>query len=308
MPVAVDSPVIIPLSDAERNSGNIADDHLFDAVDALFKDGVVVLQNAIDVEVIDKLNEKMKEDTAKILGGAVKGIHWNQGADKGNVSQVPPILEEYMFPQVYANKLAASVLSCVLGPQPELHYIRSNTLLGNTETRQKVHKDVRGRHLSHPYAIAQNICLIDVTPENGSTELWLGTNNSSPWTDHEAMHLGFVAENKLEERRKIRPPVYTPVKKGSLILRDLRLWHAGMPNHTEETRVMLAFVYFASWYRNTMKQKFPRSLKPTIEAMEKESNTKIVVEYVDNEEVKDYLSVEFQTLFTSPHHPNQEVA
>ena len=27
---------------------------------------------------------------------------------------------------------------------------------------------------------------------------------------------------------------------GSIIIRDLRLWHAGMPNKTEEPRVMLA--------------------------------------------------------------------
>ncbi|WVQ95841.1 hypothetical protein IAU59_002940 [Kwoniella sp. CBS 9459] len=308
MPVATDAPVIIPLSDEERISGQMADDHLFNAIDALFNDGVVVLQNAIDVEVIDKLNDKMLQDTQSILNGSVKGIHWNQGEDKGNVSQVPPILKEYMFPQIYANKLAAAVLSGVLGPAPELHYIRSNTLLGNTTSRQRVHKDVRGRHLSHPYAIAQNICLIDVTPDNGSTELWLGTNNSSPWTDHEAMNLGFVREDKLEERRKVRPPVYGSIKKGSLILRDLRTWHAGMPNHTQETRVMLAFVYFAQWYKNQMKQKFPLSLKPVIESMEKESDTKIVVDYVEDETVKDYLSTEFQTLFISPHHPLQEVA
>ncbi|WWC89879.1 uncharacterized protein L201_004807 [Kwoniella dendrophila CBS 6074] len=307
MPIATDAPIIIPLSDEERTTGRMAPKNLFDAVDALFKDGLVVLQNAIDVEVIDKLNEKMKEDTAAIMNGSVK-VHWNQGEDKGNVSQVPPILEEYMFQQIYGNKLATSVLSGVLGPEPELHYIRSNTLLGNTTSRQKVHKDVRGRHLSHPYAIAMNICLIDVTPENGSTELWLGTNNTSPWTDHQAMNLGFVREDKLDEQRKIRPPVYGSIKKGNLILRDLRLWHAGMPNHTPETRVMLAFVYFAKWFQNPMAQKFPKSLKPLMEKYEKESNSKICVNYVDDEEVKDYLSTEFQTLFTSPHHPLQETA
>ncbi|WRT67707.1 uncharacterized protein IL334_004679 [Kwoniella shivajii] len=215
---------------------------------------------------------------------------------------------EYLFPQIYANKLASAVLSNVLGPQPELHYIRSNTLLGNTSSRQKVHKDVRGRHLSHAYAIAMNVCLIDVTPENGSTELWLGTHNSSPWTDHEAMNLGFVRGDKLEERRQVRPPVYGSVKKGSLILRDMRMWHAGMPNHTPETRVMLALVYMAKWFDNQMKQPFPRSLQPLIESFEKDSDTKIVLDYVDDKLVEDYLSVEFSTQFQSPHHPTQEVA
>ncbi|WRT67708.1 uncharacterized protein IL334_004680 [Kwoniella shivajii] len=92
MPVPTDTPTIVPLSDEERTTGQLTNAHLFDAVDALFNDGLVVLQNAIDIEVIDKLNEKMKSDTEKIVNGTIK-VHWNQGEDKGNVSQVPPILE-----------------------------------------------------------------------------------------------------------------------------------------------------------------------------------------------------------------------
>jgi hypothetical protein len=198
---------------------------------------------------------------------------------------------EYLFPQIYANKPAGTILTQILGPSPELRYIRSNTLIGNTSTRQRVHKDATHIHLSHPYGVAFNTCLIDVTPENGSTEVWLGTNSSSPPEDAEAVGHPWIREEKLEERRKVRPPVQPVIPKGSVILRDLRLWcvraphivspirpdpvgsgwvlqapeasiltwsargragcadssrHAGMPNHTPDTRVMLALVYFAS--------------------------------------------------------------
>ena len=118
----------------------------------------------------------------------------------------------------------SSILSHILGPKPELRYIRSNTLVGNTTERQRVHKDVRGVHLSHPYAVAMNTCLIDTYPENGSTEVWLGTSVSSPWDDHIQHDLGWVRDDKLEERRQVRPPVYPTLPKGSVVLRDLRLW------------------------------------------------------------------------------------
>lgn len=133
-------------------------------------------------------------------------------------------MAEYLFPQIYANKPAGTILTRVLGPHPELRYIRSNTLIGNTSTRQRVHKDATHIHLSHPYGVAFNTCLIDVTPENGSTEVWLGTNNSSPPEDAEEVGHPWIREEKLEERRKVRPPVQPVIPKGSVILRDLRLW------------------------------------------------------------------------------------
>jgi hypothetical protein len=76
-----------------------------------------------------------------------------------------------------------------------------------------------------------------------------------------------IAQDKLDARRKIRGPIYPELKKGSIVLRDLRLWyvtphrsptpswitvltitsrHAGMPNPTQETRIMLAIVYYAA--------------------------------------------------------------
>lgn len=45
-----------------------------------------------------------------------------------------------MYPQIYANRPAASVMSNILGPRPQIRYIRSNTLVGDTSDRQVVHK------------------------------------------------------------------------------------------------------------------------------------------------------------------------
>jgi ectoine hydroxylase-related dioxygenase (phytanoyl-CoA dioxygenase family) len=130
-----------------------------------------------------------------------------------------------MYPEIYANRPTAAVLSHVLGPKPELRYIRTNTLIGNTVNRQRVHKDVKGVHLSHPYAVAMNTCLVDTESSNGSTEVWLGTHNSSPWDDHVQHDVGWVRDDKLEERRAVRPPMQPSLSKGSVVLRDLRLWY-----------------------------------------------------------------------------------
>lgn len=64
-----DAPVSIKLTDEERDSGVMSDKNLYDAIEAFFTDGLVVVENAIDVAIIDKLNERMLKDTEKLLSG-----------------------------------------------------------------------------------------------------------------------------------------------------------------------------------------------------------------------------------------------
>ena len=47
----------------------------------------------------------------------------------------------------------------------------------------------------------------------------------------------------MEARRQVRPPVQPICEKGDVMLRDLRMWHAGMPNESEDYRIMLALGY-----------------------------------------------------------------
>ncbi len=69
MPFPVDGPRIIRLTDNERDSGVMGDQKLYDAIEAFFTDGLVVVENAIDVAIIDKLNSRMLKDTEKLLSG-----------------------------------------------------------------------------------------------------------------------------------------------------------------------------------------------------------------------------------------------
>ncbi len=45
-----------------------------------------------------------------------------------------------MYPQIYANRPAGAIMANILGPRPQIRYIRTNTLVGNTPSRQDVHK------------------------------------------------------------------------------------------------------------------------------------------------------------------------
>lgn len=69
MPSLSDDPIIIRLSDEERDSGVMSDHQLYDAVEAFFNDGFVVLENAVQDGIIDSLNQRMIKDTERLMAG-----------------------------------------------------------------------------------------------------------------------------------------------------------------------------------------------------------------------------------------------
>lgn len=168
-------------------------------------------------------------------------------------------------------------------------------LPGASPSRQPVHSDADFQHLDHPFALVINIPLIAMTPENGSTELWLGTHSGDGVAAQEGAHgeraSGRIREDRLAARRAERPPCQPGVRKGSVVVRDLRLWHAGMPNVSadDEVRVMLAMIHFAPWYRNPMRLRFSEDIRPVLEeALDRDdggrSGLEVPVDWVSREE------------------------
>jgi ectoine hydroxylase-related dioxygenase (phytanoyl-CoA dioxygenase family) len=97
-------------------------------------------------------------------------------------------------------------------------------------------------HLEFPFAMTVNIPLISTNIENGATEFWPGTHLRGNKGLKDERKGPWIAEKYLEERRKVRPPLRPAISKGSLIIRDFRMWHAGIANTTCEPRIMLALV------------------------------------------------------------------
>jgi ectoine hydroxylase-related dioxygenase (phytanoyl-CoA dioxygenase family) len=109
-----------------------------------------------------------------------------------------------------------------------------------------------------PFYVIANIPLCPFNPSTGSTEFWLGSHAHTSGADQfpataedklakPTLRVGepncFVLPEVVEERRKIRPPIQPTCDKGDIMLRDLRTWHAGMPNDSDHYRIMLALGY-----------------------------------------------------------------
>ncbi|RVX72715.1 hypothetical protein B0A52_04113 [Exophiala mesophila] len=271
--------VHVRITPEERAANVISKKNLEKAVVALAEDGVVILDDAIAPESLDFLNVPMVEDARVLRNGASTWTNYDKKAQ--NILQHMPPSAEYLLPDIHTNAFAVEVCKHFLGPKPVLRYHKANTNFPG-ESRQPPHSDV---HYAHPracFSLAVNMVLIDCSPENGSTEVWPGTHLTTVFSDQNGMN--GIHEHKLQERvRSHGLPVQPTVKKGGIIIRDMRLWHAGMPNRTaDEIRVMLNLIFFSDWYRNDMKIKFPRSSESKIKELEKASGIQVAAEYVDD--------------------------
>ena len=167
---------------------------------------------------------------------------------------------------------------------------------GQEPQRQPVHSDADFDHPDHPFALVTNVPLIEMTPANGSTEIWLGTHKfdvSAQDGAHGDRASGRIKKKLLDERNVICAPQQPIIPKGSLVVRDLRLWHAGMPNYTDQVRIMLALIHFAPWYRNTMRLQLGDDIHPILDSLDnqKKLGVQAVADWISRNEAMDsYLN------------------
>ena len=246
--------VSISVSVEELAQGKLTPAHLAEAVAAVHRDGAVVLENVVSPNTINILREKMFADLQAFIDRPDAPFNFNTG----NVQQDAPPFPPYLFKDVLTNDFAVEVTQAVLGRGVKNAYYSGNTAIKSTE-RQPAHADTgqlwSGLEVAPPaHSLVVNVPLVDVSPENGSTELWLGTHKDCSVSVHDNIK---VTPEALEKWRAIAPPIQPTAKAGSILIRDIRLWHAGMPNHTDTPRPMIAMIHHAGWL-SVAKLKFPK--------------------------------------------------
>ncbi|KAK3074875.1 hypothetical protein LTR53_002329 [Teratosphaeriaceae sp. CCFEE 6253] len=273
----------INISTACRDTGTVTNEVIGEAIAFLHRDGILILENAIDPSHLDDL-EAMLGPEAQLIAED-PDHHFNFGKETRNMDQAPPLIPELMYKDIWANPIGVAVMTAMFG-SCVCHYANGNTALKATG-RQPVHSDIEKLHPLFPFAYAFNIPLCDTSLENGSTEVWVGSHRDSNIDQHCADTGGetglTIRPELLAERRRHSPPIQPTTKKGSLIIRDIRLWHAGMPNRTSHPRIMLAFVYQPRWFEAPSKVTLPLKVKSLLEQWRAESGVEFNANWVDGD-------------------------
>jgi ectoine hydroxylase-related dioxygenase (phytanoyl-CoA dioxygenase family) len=213
------------------------DENLKIAARTLKECGFVVLEDVLSRDWVDRTRRACDEALERYM--PTLSPEKRRTYQCTHAAMFPPICSPFMDAVAIENPFAVQVTEAAIGPDFFCTFYNTNTQWPHSGM-QHVHRDFN--HLFPgfpvPLPISQvivNIPLIDFTLENGATEVWPGSHlivDELP-EDGEA----------LEERAKSLPSVRTTVAAGSIILRDMRTWHRGMPNRTDEIRTMLAMIY-----------------------------------------------------------------
>lgn len=270
-----------------RQSGRATPELIGEALTYLHRDGIIVLENAIDPAHLDALVAVLGPEAEEVAKDP--DHHFNFGKETMNMDQAAPLVADLMYQDIWANPIACTILQNVLGPQLLCDYANGNTALGPATGRQPVHSDIDKPHPLFPFAYILNIALDDVKLENGATEVWVGSHRDSSVDQHtinsnKHSEAGLaIKSDLLEERRQHSPPVNAATKKGSIIVRDVRLWHAGVPNRTNKPRIMLAFVIQPKWFQAPSKVLLPMKVRDLVNRWQVDTGLEFNAEWVEGE-------------------------
>lgn len=228
-------------TDDERASNALTSDRLAQVVTAIRTDGYAVLEQVVSHDHLDPLHERMDRDAQKLIAAE----RWSgAGAIPGHLQLSPPPFAPFVFADVVANPFAVQVTHAMLGDGLFNGFYSGNTNCPGSGA-QPLHRDVD--HLwpatesAHPPAsLVVNIAPHDVDETNGGIELWPGT--------HLDTEIGSVIDAEAEEaRRAVTPPIRACTSKGDVLIRDMRLWHRGVPNISDSPRHMIAMIHNIGW-------------------------------------------------------------
>lgn len=224
-------------SSEEHASLTLSADTLQLAVDQVRMNGFVLFESAIPAANVASLRDAFME--------TLQAHRAQNPSNRGNnrYQMHLPFRAPFIDRLVIEHPFALAVLDTILGDTCHCHYFASDTALPGSDY-QGVHSDT---HLLFPdtslslpaYSIVVNIPLIDVTLERGPVEVWPGGTHLMPG----AMDIQRTAPHMHSE--------LVTMPAGSLLIRDMRMWHRGTPNRSDVARPHLALIYSRFWYRET---------------------------------------------------------
>ena len=116
--------------------------------------------------------------------------------------------------------------------------------------------DPRGRlnyrDLPCPFVVC-NYLMVDFTPLRGPTR-------QIPGTQHSQAPIPALAD----EPEWMKLSTVCPAPAGSVLIRDVRAWHGGTPNLSDQVRAIPNAEYYAPWFRQPMNRCMPREIYATL--------------------------------------------
>src|SRR4051794_16704088 len=218
-------------------------------------DGFCVLRNFFSRDKLQRWSNAFRPLLQKHI--ETQGDMQNRGSGRYYVTL--PFAEPFADAEFFDNDDLLAIVHRLVGSDAIFVQLATDTPLRGSDY-QKIHRDTpplfpETGEETPPFQLAVNFPLVDVTPENGPTEIARGTHMMPKQHGLRRMQAG---EIELE-------PV--TMRLGDVMVRDVRGLHRGSPNRTETPRPMVVIGYSRRWLlRPEVSVRVPRAALDTLSA------------------------------------------
>jgi hypothetical protein len=223
------------LSAEERSTQTLNPETLELAVQLVKANGYVIFEGVLPREQVKELHAAFM----RVFEAHVARTDPNRGANRYQMHL--PFMPPFNHPSMITSPFALPVIDALLGENCVCHYFASDTPLPGSE-HQRVHSDIAYLYpelpySAPPYSVVLNVPLVDFREDNGPLEIWPGGSHLIPGD----VNMQTLAPLMRSER------VLMPA--GSLLIRDMRMWHRGTPNRSNAARPNMALIYSRHWLK-----------------------------------------------------------
>ncbi|MFC5649442.1 phytanoyl-CoA dioxygenase family protein [Paenibacillus solisilvae] len=210
--------------------------------------GYVILEGVLPQEKVNELRKAFTDCMDWFIDKHGKEIYENKkGFNEGtnHLGIFLPFAAPFNDSLVIEHPFALAIIDRLLGKDYSVTLFSSNTSLPGGKKPQPVHPDYGARFgdlckVALPITdLVFNIPLVDVHDGNGPMEIWPGGTHLLP--DNYYGPNGPNPEDLAPHMQSMK--VHMPA--GSILIRDVRMWHRGTPNRSDEIRPNLALIYSA---------------------------------------------------------------
>lgn len=248
------------------------------AVEAIQRNGFVIVEQVVPAHLLDRLRRRMDEDTIELLDYCASiGGNPREG---GHLQQGPPPLKEFVFPEVAMNAHVLAICRALFKQRPRLDFYNGNTNAPG-RVRQHLHMDGAHRNSSPDPVEATFSVVLNVPPgpmdlSNGAIELWPGSH----MVRSEQNNRG-IDEDQMNRRQREAPPIQPTTRVGDVLIRDMRLWHRGVPNTSTRPRHMIALIFSDAQDESRYRLPFEKGCEQALEGHDADANARYTDEHID---------------------------
>ena len=208
---------------------------IIERADEVRRTGSTVISNVLPVDKIDELNrvfQGLLQETKRVENGA-----GNRGPHRYYIT--PSFRSPWIDPSIVDNDIIMGIVSELVGNDGVFCQLATDTPCKGSEY-QDLHRDTQSLfpewgQETPPFQLAVNFPLVDCTPENGPLEMAPSTHLLAK---DEALRRIESGELPLQQ---------VLMKRGDILIRDVRHIHRGTPNQTDEARPMVVLGYSRRW-------------------------------------------------------------